>query len=128
MMLIILQTQTTAQKYSQNHYIDVAFAYCSIFTIRSPGNMLFSLECHSACHFRILFLPVLYPVYCAACAQNGGKALFKTTSQYTVIHTYMYIMIFKAKHSMLPYWKQRHRALQDDREKFFRSEGISLGK
>jgi len=30
-------------------------------------------------------------VYRAACAQNRGKPLCKTTSKYTVIHTRMYI-------------------------------------
>ena len=38
------------------------------------------LECHPTCQFRMLFLPVLDAVYCAACTQNWGKPLSKTTS------------------------------------------------
>ena len=55
---------------------------------------------------RIYGIHVSDAVYCAACAQNRGKPLCRTTSQYTVIHTGMYIVIFIAHHSMVPNWKQ----------------------
>jgi len=44
------------------------------------------LECETTCNFRNLFPLVLDAVYCTPCAQNQGKPLRKTSSQYTVIH------------------------------------------
>ena len=105
MALIVLQTQITAQEYLQNHYIYIAL-FNVVFSQYGLQEICCFLECHPTCQFRILFIPVLDVVRCAAFAQNRGKPGHKTTSQCTAIHTGMYIMILTAQHSMMPNWKQ----------------------
>jgi hypothetical protein len=79
--LIILQTQITAQEYLQNHYIYVAFAYCSIYKTWSPGNMLLSRMSPNM-PVQNLISSCSYILYCSLCAQKRGKSQCKTTYHY----------------------------------------------
>jgi hypothetical protein len=101
----------------RNIYKTITFTFPLLNVIFSQSGLqevICFLECHPTCPFRILFLPVLDVVRCAGCAKTQGNPLRKTTSEYTIIDTGMYIMISVAKHRMVPNWKQWHLVLHDD--------------